>query len=59
MAATTSMELKRHYAQLSEKETEELIVSVADLIVDFLKGNKESAQSASAGVATTRPEVRS
>ncbi len=36
--ATTSIELKRHYSELSDKETNEVIEAVADLIVHFLKG---------------------
>ena len=40
--ATTSIELKRHYSELSDKETNEVIEAVADLIVNFLKGSKTS-----------------
>ncbi|MBE0568404.1 MAG: hypothetical protein IH577_01850 [Deltaproteobacteria bacterium] len=59
MAAATPMELKRHCVELSEQETEELVAAVADLIVNFLKGNRESVQSTSAGVAADRPEIKS
>lgn len=59
MAAATPMELKRHYVGLSEQETEELIVAVADLIVNFLKGNRESAQPSSTGTPATRQEIQS
>jgi|GEM_PF-2274320 len=31
------MELTRHYAELSEEETEELVEAVAVLIVEFIK----------------------
>lgn len=37
MATTTPFELTRHYAELSEKETEELAEAVAVLIVEFIK----------------------
>ena len=48
MAATSSIELKRHYRELSEAETDELVAAVADLIVTFLKGSRESTQPAEA-----------
>lgn len=41
MARTTPITLKRHYAQLPEKETEELVEAVAILIVEFLKQRGE------------------
>jgi len=31
------MEFKRHYRRLSEKQTNELVGAVADLIVNFIK----------------------
>jgi len=37
MARTTPIELTRHYAELSEEETEELVEAVAVLIVEFIK----------------------
>jgi phenylpyruvate tautomerase PptA (4-oxalocrotonate tautomerase family) len=37
MAKTTPIELTRHYAELSEQETEELIEAVAMLVVEFIK----------------------
>ena len=37
MAATSPIEMKRHYRELSPKEIDELVAVVADLIVDFLK----------------------
>jgi len=42
---TTSIELKRHYHKLSEKETNEVVETVADLIVNFLKGKHAPGQS--------------
>jgi hypothetical protein len=40
-----SIELKRHYHELSEKETNEVVETVADLIVNFLKGKRDLGQS--------------
>jgi len=37
MAEVCSIEVKRHYHELSPKEVDELVGIVADLIVDFLK----------------------
>ena len=44
MAATSPIELKRHYTELSEKETDELVAVVADLIMDFLKKRRDPGQ---------------
>ena len=49
MAETGSIEVKRHYRELSPKEIDELVSVVADLIVDFLKGRDR--------VRTDKPEV--
>ncbi len=38
MPASASIEVKRHYGELSEKQTDEVVDVVADLIVSFLKG---------------------
>ena len=40
--ATTAIGIKRHYGELSDKETNEVIDAVADLIVSFLKGTGTS-----------------
>ena len=45
MAATTPITLTRHYAELSEKETEELVEAVAVLIVEFIKQKGVPARS--------------
>ena len=37
MSAKTAFELRRHYGELSAKDTEEVISAVADLIVDYVK----------------------
>jgi hypothetical protein len=45
MAEMGSIELKRHYRELSPKEIDELVSAVADLIVDFLKKRCDPVQS--------------
>ena len=45
MAETGSIEVKRHYREMSPKEIDELVSVVADLIVDFLKKRSEPVQS--------------
>jgi len=37
VATTTPIEITRHYTELSEKETEELVEAVAMLVVEFIK----------------------
>ena len=37
MTDAPSISLKRHYQRLSEKETDELVGAVADLIVAYVK----------------------
>lgn len=38
--ASSSIELKRHFSELSSEETDEVVGAVADLIVRFLKGKR-------------------
>lgn len=45
MPAPATPELKRHYHKLSEKETDEVVEAVADLIVNFLKGRRDAARA--------------
>jgi len=45
MAETGSIELKRHFRELSPKELDELVAAVADLIVDFLKKRTDHVPS--------------
>lgn len=45
MPATPPIELKRHFRTLSEKETDEVVDAVADLIVNFLKAKREPEPS--------------
>ena len=49
MPATPPIELKRHFHTLSEKETDEVVDVVADLIVNFLKAKRDPEQSARRG----------
>jgi len=40
-----SIQLKRHYRELSPEEADEVVNAVADLVVNYLKGRrKESTQ---------------
>ena len=54
MRTPPAMEFKRHYRRLSEKQTDELVGAVADLIVNFIKsrGGGEPATTASTQGAT-------
>jgi hypothetical protein len=38
------MELRRHYQELTPKETDELVGAVADLIVNHIKGRKATTK---------------
>ena len=44
MPMSAPLEIKRHYSELSEKETADVVETVADLIVTFLKGRRESTR---------------
>lgn len=48
MSAPAAIEIKRHYRELPEKETQEVVEAVADLIVTFLKGRSRPARGAEA-----------
>ena len=45
MRSTPSIEITRHYQPLTVKETEELVGTVADLLVTFLKDRGEEHHS--------------
>jgi len=47
------MEFKRHYRRLSEKQTDELVGAVADLIVNFIKSRKGGRPAGSPGEPAT------
>jgi hypothetical protein len=40
------LQIKRHYSELSEKETADVVEIVADLVVTFLKGRQKSTSRA-------------
>jgi hypothetical protein len=55
----TKLDLRRHYAELSEKEADEVVLILADLIITYLKKGSGSAgpTSAAAPVHVRRKEV--
>ena len=57
MSAPATPELTRHFHTLSEKETDEVVETVADLIVRFLQTRRDSAPSVEQRPAHER-EVR-
>jgi hypothetical protein len=46
MGEMTSLAVKRHYSELSQEETDELVGAMADLIVDFLKRRRDPQDAA-------------
>ena len=42
MTTTPSIQIKRHYEALSERETDELVGTVADMLVTFIKTRKDA-----------------
>ena len=42
---TQAPDIKRHYAKLSEKETDELASAMAELIVNFIKQKRKGGAS--------------
>lgn len=62
MPASSSLELKRHYSELSEKETADVIEIVAEMFVTFIKGKQKSARQmalAQEQLHERKPEVLS
>lgn len=49
MATPTCIEVTRHYASLSEKETEEVVGIVADMLVGFMKRGMPGGRSTTSG----------
>lgn len=43
MASREPIELKRHYSELSEKDTDAVVGILADLIVTYLKNKNRTA----------------
>lgn len=52
MASATYMEIKRHFTPLGEKETEEVVGIVADMLVAFLKRGMPGGKSTSSPART-------
>ena len=52
MTTTPSIEIKRHYEALSERETDELVGTVADMLLTFIKNRKDEQRRPS---RTTEP----
>jgi len=53
MTTPPAIEFKRHYRRLSEKQTDELVGAVADLIVNFIKSRKGGGPVGSLGEPAT------
>ncbi len=49
MPTPPTIEFKRHVHRLSEQETDELVEAVADLIVNFLKTQRDPARTGGDG----------
>ena len=49
----TPIELRRHQRKLSERETEEVVGTVAELIVDFLKGGRQADRNRHGRIGTS------
>ena len=58
MPAHAPLQVRRHYGGLSEKETDEVVGILADLIVTYLKKRSGSADSASAAAPVPTSEGR-
>ena len=43
MASREPIELRRHYGELSEKQTDEVVGILADLIVNYVKNESRAA----------------
>lgn len=54
MASHAQFEIKRHYSDLSEKESDAVVGMVADLIVSYLKRTSGSGQRAPGDAKATR-----
>ena len=55
MTTTPTIEIKRHFQALSEKETEELAGLVADMLVTFIK-NRRSGRCGNAPPSSELPK---
>lgn len=55
MAAPAQIALRRHFHEMSEKDADAVVQTVADLIVSYLKRNSESLRRATATPAASGP----
>jgi len=55
VTTTPTIEIKRHFQTLSEKETEELVGLVADMLVTFIK-NRRSGRCGNAPPSFESPK---
>lgn len=39
-----SLQIKRHYAELSEKETDEAVNAFADMVVNYIKSQRKKQE---------------
>lgn len=56
MTSRTQLDLRRHYGGLSEKETDEVVGILADLIVTYLKKGSGCLNRGSDAVRARRPQ---
>lgn len=55
MARPPRMEFRRHYHQMSEKDADAVVQTVADLIVGYLKRNPQAMDRAASAEANASP----
>ena len=56
MTTTPSIQIKRHYEALPEKETDEVVGTVADMLVTFIKNRKDEHREKRPRCATKEAE---
>jgi nucleoid DNA-binding protein len=56
MPACTPFQVRRHHSKLSEKETDEVVGILADLIVTYLKKGSGCSNRGSDAVRARRPQ---
>lgn len=57
MTRPPRMELRRHYHQMSEKDADSVVQTVADLIVGYLKRNPQAMDRAASAEASAVPSA--
>jgi len=56
VTTTPSIQIERHYEALSERETDELVGTVADMLVTFIKNRKDERREKHPRRAVTETE---